>query len=562
MAEHIERCFNVSNGWFHSGKNDGTRPYDDIVTPIIDVAFRLEGFDVKDIYPYVNDVEQAYKSFIVRKYHPQWARNNQIDTFIDDVVESSIIYDLVLIKDVKRNPEVINLQDIAFCDQTDVLSGAIGIRHYSTPAELQEYKGKWNDEKIDEVITMAKASKKVSMANDQEAKTTDKNIEWFEVYGNFPETWYKEDGDPNKYVPQLHILNFYTTSEGKKQGITLWSGKDVKLTDRFKALKIDRIRSKGRACGRSIVERLFEPQVWQNYSGIKLKKMLDNAVNLLQTDSDEYGNKKITDLKENTVIKHEPGKPLTKIDMGIQNFSAVESYQDRMKNGAMMLGSASEAALGIAPASGTPFALQNLIVQQGEGIHEYRRGKIATFFADVLYPEWFIPDMVAEMNGGKKFSEDLSADELAKVADQIAKNVVNKHLKDIILKGGKPTPDMQKVLEDVVRKEFMKGGERQFFEVMKGELTDVPIKVFINVAGKQKNLAKDADKLSNIIMFALKAGVPLQTLSKPINELLEASGLSPIDFNLIPETPPPTQTQNTGQSVPSPIQANQLPTKQ
>jgi len=106
------------------------RPYDDIVTPIINVAFRSEGFDVKDIVPFVNDIKENYKSFIIKKRHPQWARENQIDTFIDDVVETSIIYDLVLVKNINQvRPEVVDLKTIAFCDQTDVMAGPICLRH-------------------------------------------------------------------------------------------------------------------------------------------------------------------------------------------------------------------------------------------------------------------------------------------------------------------------------------------------------------------------------------------------------------------------------------------------
>ena len=66
MYEHIERCKNVSNAWFHQGSNDGMRPYDDIVTPILNVAFRTEGFDVKDIVPFVDDAKNSYKSFIIK----------------------------------------------------------------------------------------------------------------------------------------------------------------------------------------------------------------------------------------------------------------------------------------------------------------------------------------------------------------------------------------------------------------------------------------------------------------------------------------------------------------
>ena len=534
MSEHIERCLAVSNGYFFEGKNDGNRPYDDIVTPVIDVAFRLEGFNVKDIVPYVNRIHEAYKSFFVKKFHPQWARKNQLDTLIDEVVESSIIFDLVLIKDVNNvRPEVVSLQDIAFCDQTDILSGPICIRHnYSIP-DLLEYNGKWNGDKIDEVITMAKASKKVALANNQEVKTPGKYIECFELHGSFPESWLKEDGDPNKYVDQMHIVNYYTTQEGNKKGITLYKGKSKKIADRFKALKIDQVRSKGRACGRSIVERLFEPQVWNNYSAIKIKKMLDAAVNLLQTDSEEYGNKKINKLPENTIIKHEAGRPITRVDMGIQNLAAHENMQAKAQNSARLLGSASEASLGQNPTAGTPFALQNLIVQQGEGIHEYRGGKIATFFSDVLYPDLILPYLVTDMNKGQKFSEELSVDEMKEIADKIAINESNQRIKKLILSGNYVTKEQQDAMMTVLRESFKKSGSRQFFEIFKDEMKDIPLKVFINIKGKQRDMVKNADTLTKIIQFTIANAQAVQSIpgvAKAVNELLEESGMSAIDF--------------------------------
>jgi len=156
MYEHIERCTNVANAWFNKGANDGMRPYNDIVTPVIDVAFRTEGFDVKDIVPYVNSAEDYYKSFLIKKYHPKWARTNELDTFIDEVVETSVIWDLVIVKDLNKvRPEVVDLITLAFADQTDVLSGPICIKHDFTIAELAGMKGKWDDEMIDRAIVLS-----------------------------------------------------------------------------------------------------------------------------------------------------------------------------------------------------------------------------------------------------------------------------------------------------------------------------------------------------------------------------------------------------------------------
>jgi hypothetical protein len=558
MYEHIERCTNVANAWFHQGGNDinDPRPYDDIVTPIINVAFRSEGFDVKDIIPYVDDVSENYKSFLVKKYHPQWARKNELDTFIDEVVETSIIYDLVLAKNVNNvRPEVVDLKTLAFCDQTNVLAGPLCFKHQYTPAELVEYKSKWDSDAIDLAITLAVQEIEVSIAGDRTVKTPGKYIEVYELRGNLPETWDKDvqDGDKNKFTPQMHIVCYYHDKGGKRQGITLYAGKDKPLSENFKALKIDGIKSKGRACGRSIVESLFQPQTWRNYDGIKLKKMLDAAVNLLQTDSEEYGNQKLSELKELTILKHEPGRPITRVDGNIQNLPAYTNDQIKWENSARVIGSASDAQLGTNPVSGTPFALQNLVVQQGQGIHEYRQGKIATFFADVLYPAWILPYLVNDMNQGKNFSEELSLDELQEIANQIGTNKTEAKMADLIFAGKVVTPEIKAQALQMYKEQFAKNGSRGFFKVIKDELKDIPTCVYVNIKGKQKNMAANADKLSNLISKFLQAGVPISGMSKAINQLLEESGLSPIDFTQIVTAPAqPAQSQQPNNQQPQP----------
>lgn len=540
MSEHIERCLNVSNGWFHQGANDGLRPYDDIVTPIIDVAFRSEGFDVKDIIPYVDSAKEFYKSFIVKKYHPQWAREHELDTFIDEVVESSIIYDLVLIKNVNDvRPEVVPLQEIAFCDQTDVLSGPICLKHQYSVSDLLDFKGKWDSDKIDECIVMAKASKEVSSANDKEVKTPGKYIEVYELHGMLPESWLREDGSPDSYENQMHIVTYYTDSNGNKNGITLYKGKDKKITDVFKALKIDKVRSFGRACGRSIVERLFEPQVWTNYSGIRIKEMLDAAALILaQTSSTEIQNQKLTGVKGMTVLKMEDGKPLNRVDTYTgANASQFNDHKDRLSNSARVLGSASEASLGKAPASGTPFALQDLIVQQGEGIHDYRRGKIATFFADVLYRDWILGYLVKDLNSSIEFSEELSLDEINEIAEILATNRAEAKVEETIWKTGKPVYEEDRdLMVQAFKEEEKKKGGRRFFQTLKDELKDLPIKVKVNVAGKQRYMAQNADKISKLIGNILanpQAFAMIPGLGSAYNQLLEESGMNPIDFSKV-----------------------------
>lgn len=534
MYEHIERCTNVANAWYHNGKNDGLRPYDDIVTPIINVAFRTEGFDAKDIVPFVDDVQKSYMSFIIKKYHPQWSRKHELDTIIDDLVETSIIYDLALVKNYNNDvPEVIDLRTIAFCDQTDVLKGPLCLRHYYSLSELLAMKGKWNDAKIDEAIILSEESKKVKLANDQTAKTPGKYIEVYELRGSLPKKWRVEGSDPYEYEDQMWAVCFYTDSENQRQGITLYKGKDKPLNKNFKALKIDRVRSKGRACGRSIVESLFEPQVWNNYSAIKIKELLDSAINVLISDSDEIGNQKVADLKPNTVIKVEKGAVTQRLDGTLQNLPQFTQYQDRQVNNARVIGSAGDAQLGTNPVSGTPFALQQAVIQQGEGIHEYRQGKIATFFADQLYRDWILQMMVDDLNTGKTFSEELTLDEMVEIGETIAKNKVEEKLKEVIFNGGVITQEMKDTLIAQEMEEFKKGGNRKFFEIVKGELNKIPLNVMVNIKGKQRAMAQNADKITNILREIMKNPQAFQQkgIGKAVNQLLEESGMNPIDFS-------------------------------
>jgi len=563
MHEHIERCTNVSNGWYHSGRNDGLRRYDDIVTPIINVSFRSEGFDVKDIVPFVNDISENYKSFIVKKRHPQWARKNQLDTFIDDVVESSVIYDLVLVRkgiDSPR-PEVVDLKTLAFCDQTDIMSAPICIRHYYTVADLLAMKGKWNDSAIDSAIFQAEMSKKVSVANDREVATPSKYIEIYELRGDLPENWLDFNGDKYKYVPQMQVVCFYKDNTGNKQGISLYKGKDKPITSTFKALKIDRIRSRGRACGKSIVETLFEPQVWANYDAQKIKELLDSAFNVIISDSDELGNQKLSELKKNTILKQNKGDNTQILTSRLENLTYFANDKASLTQDARTLGSASDPALGLNPVSGTPLGTTQTVIQQGEGIHEYRQGKIATFFADVLYPEWILEWLVADLNSGETFSEELTLDELIEIGETIAVNQAEQRVKEMILEGKIVTMEDKQMLIDTIKQDFIKSGSRKFFDELKDEFKDIPVDVFVNIKGKQRYMAQNADKITNILREILanpQAFAQNPGIAKAFNQVLEESGMNAIDFTQVTQAPQLLQPSQMEKVAPQVSEAPQL----
>ena len=139
MRQHIIDRTTYKYGQLKEGDVRNT-PIKNIILPILRLRYRTEGFDVKDIELYVDDKDYYWMSLILRKYHEYWAKENHVDTFIDSASEEDIDVGGVLVKEVEGNkfPELVPWESIAFCDQTDVLSGALGIRHNFSVDQLLE----------------------------------------------------------------------------------------------------------------------------------------------------------------------------------------------------------------------------------------------------------------------------------------------------------------------------------------------------------------------------------------------------------------------------------------
>jgi hypothetical protein len=277
------------------------------------------------------------------------------------------------------------------------------------------------------------------------------------------------------------------------------------------------------------------------------------------SDSDEIGNQKLSQLPKNTILKQERGATTSRLAGEIRDMDKYMAHKNDLKATARMLGSASDAQLGLNPVSGTPFSTTATIVQQGEGIHQYRRGKIATFFSDRLYPRWILPAMVKDLNKGEKWLDELTLEELQYVAEGVSNKEGNRKAVEMTLKyfdkqGQAPTQEEIDLFKEAVKSNYIKGGDKKFIEILKDELKDIPMDVMVNIAGKQAYLAQMADKISNVISRVMSNPQALQTpgMSDWINQLLEASGMNPINFDKTMKTinaQPQGQPQQQPQAV-------------
>ena len=556
MAQHIKLTLLYKSSKYERGNQDD-KPFMNIMRPILNLQHRSEGFDVKDIVLYVNSAKDYYKSFLIKKYHNKWARDNSIDTFIDDMVESYVDFGGALVKNVHDvKPEVVPLQRLAFCDQTDILSGPICEKHPYAPDQLKEMaKHGWGDEKkgatitIDDLILLAETAKKNKQSG-QQTKTPGKYIEIYELHGMFPEWWLGDeyDQDENKYTRQLHIVAFYQPTEGDKKGVHLYKGKEGASIYDF----IARDKIYGRALGIGGGEELFEPQVWTNYNAIRIKDMLDAASKIIfqTTDTAFAKRNKMKDLDNLEVLTTADGKRIDQVNTTPVNIRLFENSIMDWEANARTTAAATESIMGEQPASGTPFKLQELITAESHSLHEYRKGKLATFLGEI-YRKQIIPHIVKKINQGQEFIAELDLDELQGVADSIVVNEANKLIKEKILGGETIEAEEVETHKQRVRDSFMKKGSKHFIKILEDELRDAPIDVFVSIVGKQKNLSAITDKLVNVWRSIIANPTILQNpaTAKLFNQIIEASGLTPIDFSGFTTPQPMAQQQPQAQQA-------------
>ena len=536
MFEHIDRSYTLKNSRFYQGNQDYKRPFNNIILPIANVNYRTEGFDVKDVQIYVDNAENYHKSFLARKFHNWWAKENDIDTAIDESVESYYDYGLGLLRNINEvRPAVIPLQQIAFCDQTDIMSGPICLKHHYSTSEMLDMKGKWNSVEIDKAILMSKMEKPSNGGDTTE--TPGKYSEIYDLEGMLPESWLgpekmgEEWEDTGKYTYSRYIVTYYTGMDAQKNGIILFKGK---AKPSYKALVRDPIF--GRACGRGGIEELFHPQIWTNYSELHISRMLEAVSKvLLKTNKKKIAAlNNFSNMKDGQIVDLDGDGTLEQLVLQPYNKGAFDNFVNKWEQIARTIGSASDPALGLNPTSGTPLGTTELITQQGIGIHEYRQGKIATFWAEV-YRDWVLPHLAREINKGSKWLDELSLSELQDVAEKVMNKQSNERIKEMVLAGETPTQEEIDLFRTTIKETFMKGGSKRFLEIIKDEFSKLPMDVEISIKGKQKNMAETVSKLNSVfrtlfVPGAIQAVQQNKGLSDLLNDILESSGMSPVNF--------------------------------
>lgn len=558
MRDHIELTELYTNSQ-SLNKTDWT-PIKNITRPILNLQHRTEDIELKDVQIYVDDPANYHLSFLVKKYHDDvFVQENDLDTFFDELNVSRIDFGGGLSKQLNRPcPEVVPLQSIAFCDQTDMLSAPLGLKHYYSPDQLLGMgQFGWGNTKngatisLKDLIMLSKEEKKV---DNQTLTTPGRYIEIYEIHGNVPKRFANPNDTSGEYETRLFICAFYQKqSSTDKQGVTLYTSLETESP--FKLIKRDPVY--GRALGFGGAEELFEPQVWVNYDMIRMQDMLDAASKTIlkatgQNSTILAKKQKVRDLSNLEILDVGDGD-LGQVDTFPRNMQLFDKSVERWEAHAQQMGAANDSIMGQPPTAGTPFKLQELVTQESHGLHDYRRGQYAKHIEEI-YKDWIIPHIERKIAQGSKFLSELNLDELQYVADKMATNTVNKRIKDIIFSGKMVTPEEQKAFTEIEMQKIKKDGKK-FIEILKGEFKDCPLAVKVSVKGKSKDLSAKTDKLVNIFrqIIVNPAVLQIPAMAGIFNQIIESSGLDPVDFaSMTKEQIQATQPQPTEPPVQPP----------
>ena len=569
MARHVKLTTLYMNSQYETGNSD-LKPFKNIVLPALNVQHRSVTFNIKDIKFFIDDKDEYYKAFLVRKFHEKWARENGLANFLDEMTEQYSDYGGTLIKRTKNSvPIVIPFQQLAFCDQTDIISGPICEKHQYTPDGLKEMeKFHWGDSKygatatVDDVIRLALEQKTTTQVQGRIIQTPSKYIEVYELHGVLPARWLLNiEDDPEEvgisdYERQVQIVAFYKDSNDNAQGVVLFKGKEK--DNRYKLYKRDPIY--GRALGRGGVEELFESQVWVNYSEIAQKEMLDQASKIIyQTSDTSYATRNQTnDVENGQILITAEGKQINQVNTSPVNLVAFEKAIAEWDAKAKEISSSFNPFAGSSRLSAQMGAL---LQKQASSLHDYRKGKIGGSFLPEVYKDWILPEMVKEMSNEQEFSSNLSLDEMNMVAESVINCTINDHIKNKILQGFVIQPGEIETLQQEYKKTFMKSGSQKFFSLIQGEMKDIPIEMIVDVTGEEMIGSAVAETLSTIFSELVPVlGRNPQffqqnpAMAKIFQDIIASSGLNPMNYDLlaVPNTPAPAagggeQQENGGQ---------------
>lgn len=488
------------------------KPFRNIGNAIVDIEFRAKNIDRKAIEATATDGDYVF-SLIVNKELQQWMRDNKFGKFIDDYQRKKSEYGSVLLKKTEANGEliidVVKWNNVAV-NPRDITGGIKVEKSEMSPLELRKRSDVWDETVIETVI-----------AEHKKAKHPNKDIEIWDIEGEFPKTYFDKYADAK--TSETVLANVIIANVNKKKHRLYYTELDESRFKHFKRKEVE-----NRDFGIGVWEEVMEPQIWTNDAVIAEKFAMDMGGKVILKTNKKTDIPSAASLLDGEIIELRDNEYLESMSLMPAALPQFQNVVDSWFVNTQRDQSTFNALTGEEAKAGTPFAAQALQAAQGGSIFNKRRDADGFDIEEVLV-DWVVPHIVKKINKAHKLTASYSPKELRIIDRAIRIEMKNNGIQDLIKSDNEDiTPEMVSGLDGQIEEVLAERPERSI-EIPAGYVTadKVKKKVRFNLTDEMEDSQRKLNALA-VALQNLPANDPQRSVL--VNEMMELGGISPVTF--------------------------------
>lgn len=574
----LQQVENFIHSRFGSGQLDSRgnpKPFFNITVGKRNIAVRATDIDRKDITMQAPDSDEYFRAFVASKFNHQLMKKMRMQDYLNEWGEALPTYGSAITKIVENKDGLhIKICDwmTTVCDPANFDSAPVIEKLTLTPGELREKTSEgWDADQIEALIDA-----KLEPRTNLKGKTVYQEpgyITVYEVHGKLPSAYLLKtprSRDWKTYKRQMQVISM-VEDDKERIDFTLYKGKESKNPYSISHWK----KVAGRTLGVGVVEDMFEPQIWSNYSVKQMKDQLDLASKTIyQTADGNFAARNVlTNLQNGDFLVHAVNSPVTPINVAPQGYESLQNLMGSWKQLGEDITSTPDAIAGNTMPSGTAFRQVAMLNTEAHSYFDYITENKGNYL-EFLYREYIIPYLTKQLDTSEEIVAILSTQEIDWYDNAVADRCVHDEIVAQTLKGNVVSPIQLDQLRAQKLSDLKKTGAKRYLNPGKGTWKSY-FKGFewvadINITGESQDKKTAIDTLFNALqLIATNPAVLQNPAAKAIfMQLLETSGvMSPLQLETAgasqPSAPTPVQPgqpsnlQNgpTPQPVPSSIQA-------
>lgn len=553
LYENNEKIDAYINSRHTSGLYDSLnreKPFFNISVAARNIWYRATDIDRKDIRLKTSKSKKYYESILANILLQDWMRRINFGQFLNDWGRSLATYGSSMVEFVEKDGMLycsVLPWNRLIVDPVDV-DNDVKIKVLElTPAQLRKNKS-YDQEVVKAVMSSLSARETL----DNEKKDTKNNfIKVYEVHGELPLSYLKEDGDPETYVQQMHVVTFVGNRDAsgkmKYDDFTLYKGREEKDPMMITHL----IKEDGRATGIGAVEHLFESQWMVNHTAKAIKDQLDIASKIIfQTaDTSFVGRNVLSDIENGDIFTYSNNSPLTPIN-NKADIAALQSYGSQWQSLGNEVVGISEAMRGITKA-GAAWRQTEALLQESHSLFELMTENKGLAIEEMMR-RYILPFIKKKIDTAEEIAATLSDIDIELIDSMYIPNEairrVNKKILSRLLDENKittPEEQMQMTMEagNELKQTMSKFGDQRFFrpsdipdKTWKELFKDLEWDIEVDITGEQENVQDALTTLTNVLTTIADPN-KRQVLGTPegkliFNKILEKTGeVSPIQLS-------------------------------